>query len=242
MATTNPVTTAGAANNAIKTSTSTVKLAEDFQQFLTLLTTQLQNQDPLSPMDSTEFTNQLVQFAQVEQSINQNQKLDDLVALQLSSISSVALGYVGLDISYLSAEMGYDGETPVDITYALASEAVTSKVNVYDEEGVLVYSADAPKNTGTNTFTWNGTKTNGDPVEKGTYTVKIDALDKNNKPIENSTVVTGHVRGIETQNGVVYVLVGDRAVMISNIVNATKPVPVATAPTPDPETTPEDNA
>jgi len=231
---TNPVTTTGAANNAVKTSTSTVKLAEDFQQFLTLLTTQLQNQDPLSPMDSTEFTNQLVQFAQVEQQINQNQKLDDLVALQLSSISSVALGYVGLDISYISAEMNYDGETPVDITYALASEAITSKVNVYDEEGTLVYSADAPKNTGTNTFTWNGTKTNGEPVEEGTYTVKIDAVDKDNKPIENSTVVTGHVRGIETQNGVVYVLVGDRAVQISNIVNATKPTPLPT--------TPEDNA
>lgn len=234
MATTDPVTTTGAAYNQQKTGASTVKLAEDFQQFLTLLTTQLQNQDPLSPMDSTEFTNQLVQFAQVEQQINQNQKLDNLVALQLSSISSVALGYVGMDISYISSDMNYDGENPVDVTYALASEAVTAKINVYDEDGVLVYSGDAPKSTGTNTVTWNGTKTNGESVEAGTYTVKIDALDKNNKAIENSTVVTGHVRGIETQNGVVYVLVGQRAVMISSIVNATKPEPVAT-------TTPETN-
>lgn len=223
MAVTDPVTTSNAANNASKTSASTVKLADDFQQFLTLLTTQLQNQDPLSPMDSTEFTNQLVQFAQVEQQINQNQKLDDLVALQLSSISSVALGYVGMDISYVSSEMSYDGETPVTINYALASEAVTAKVNIYDEEGTLVYSGDAPKNTGTNTFTWNGLKTNGMPVEEGTYTVKIDALDKTDTAIENSTVVSGHVRGIETQNGVVYVLVGERAVAISSIVNATTP-------------------
>ncbi len=236
MATTNPVTTSGAAYNQSKTGASTVKLAEDFQQFLTLLTTQLQNQDPLSPMDSTEFTNQLVQFAQVEQQINQNQKLDDLVALQLSSISSVALGYVGMDISYISSDMNYDGETPVDITYALASEAVTCKINVYNEDGVLVYTGDAPKNTGTNTVTWSGKKTNGEAVEEGTYTVKIDALDKNNKTIENSTVVTGHVRGIETQNGVVYVLVGERAVMISSIVNATKPDTAATTPTT--ETTP----
>jgi flagellar basal-body rod modification protein FlgD len=218
-----PVTTTGAANNAQKTATSTVKLAEDFQQFLTLLTTQLQNQDPLAPMDSTEFTNQLVQFAQVEQQINQNQKLDDLVALQLASISSVALGYVGMDISYISAEMNYDGETPVGINYALSAEAVTAKVNVYDQEGELVYSADAPRDTGTNSFTWTGIRTNGQPVEAGTYSVKIDALDKGGKPIENSTVVTGRVRGIETQNGVIYVLVGERAVAISNIVNATVP-------------------
>jgi flagellar basal-body rod modification protein FlgD len=225
MTTVNPVTTSDAANNASKTTGSTVKLAEDFQQFLTLLTTQLQNQDPLSPMDSTEFTNQLVQFSQVEQAINQNQKLDDLVALQLSSISSVALGYVGMDISYISSEMNYDGETPVDINYALGSDAVTCKVNVYDEEGNLIYSADAPKKTGTNKFTWSGIQTNGTPVEEGTYTVKIDALDKDGKKIDNSTVVSGRVDGIETQNGVVYVLVGERAVAISSIVNAKQPKP-----------------
>ncbi len=220
MATVGDVTTNGTAQQAQNTANQRVSLAEDFSQFLTLLTTQLQNQDPLSPMDSTEFTNQLVQFSQVEQQINSNQKLDNLVALQLASISSVALGYVGMDISYISGEMNYDGKTPVDVTYALASEAVTSKVNVYDESGVLVYSADAPKNTGMNKFTWTGITTNGQPVSSGTYTVKIDAVDKAGKAIENSTVVTGHVDGIETQNGIVYVLVGERAVPISSIVNA----------------------
>jgi flagellar basal-body rod modification protein FlgD len=221
-------TTSGLANQANQTTQQSIGLAEDFSQFLQLLTTQLQNQDPLSPMDSTEFTNQLVQFSQVEQQINSNQKLDSLLALQLASISSVALGYVGLDISYISSDMHYDGETPVDINYALSSEAVTCKINVYDEEGELVYSGDAPRDTGTNKVTWNGTKTNGTPVEEGTYTVKIDALDKDNKTIENSTVVSGHVRGIETQNGVVYVLVGERAVAISSIVNATRPAETPT--------------
>jgi flagellar basal-body rod modification protein FlgD len=138
-----------------------------------------------------------------------------------------------MDISYISADMNYDGTTPVDVNYALASEAVTCKMNVYDEEGELVYSGDAPKDTGTNKVTWNGKQTNGDPVEAGTYTVKIDAVDKAGKAIENSTVVSGRVRGIETQDGIVFVLVGDRAVAISSIVNATVP------PTP---TTPEEEA
>ena len=97
------VTITGALQNAQNTQQQSVTLAEDFSQFLTLLTTQLQNQDPLSPMDSTEFTNQLVQFSQVEQQINSNKKLDNLVQLQLASVSNVALGYVGLDISYISA-------------------------------------------------------------------------------------------------------------------------------------------
>lgn len=220
-----PVTTTGVAQQTAQTKDQSVQLSKDFSQFLTLLTTQLQNQDPLAPMDSTEFTNQLVQFSQVEQQINSNQKLDSLLSLQLSAVSNVALGYVGLDISYVSSDMHYDGSTPVDINFALAKEAITSKVNVYDEEGTLIYSADAPKDTGTNKFTWNGTKTDGTPAESGTYTVKIDAIDKDGKAIENSTVVTGHVRGIETQNGIVYVLVGDRAVAMSSIVNATQPKP-----------------
>jgi len=217
------VTLSTAVNQASKTNQQTVKLAEDFSQFLTLLTTQLQNQDPLSPMDSTEFTNQLVQFSQVEQQINSNQKLDSLVQLQLSSISSVALGYVGLDVSYVSSDMNYDGDTPIKIDYALSSAAIESKINIFDEKGQLVYSGTLPKDAGKNSFTWNGIKTNGTPVDPGTYTVKIDAIDKDQKPIQTTTVVSGHVRGIESQNGVVFVLIGDRAVPISSIINATVP-------------------
>jgi flagellar basal-body rod modification protein FlgD len=217
------VTLTGAANQASKTTQQTVKLAEDFSQFLTLLTTQLQNQDPLSPMDSTEFTNQLVQFTQVEQQINSNQKLDSLVQLQLASISSVALGYVGLDVSYISNEMNYNGTTPIKIDYALGAAATEAKINIVDEEGNLVYSGTLPKDAGKNSFTWNGTQTNGQPVEAGTYSVKIDAIDKDKKPLQVTTVVSGHVRGIESQNGVVFVLIGDRAVPISSIINATVP-------------------
>lgn len=96
------VTLTGAMNKAQTTQRQGLKLAEDFDQFLNLLTTQLQNQDPLNPMDSNEFTNQIVQFSQVEQAINTNQKLDSLVSLQLASISGAALNYVGMDISYRS--------------------------------------------------------------------------------------------------------------------------------------------
>lgn len=224
------VTIAGTAYNAQKTTQQKVTLAEDFSQFLTLLTTQLQNQDPLSPMDSTEFTNQLVQFSQVEQQINSNQKLDDLVALQLSSISSVALGYVGMDISYLSAEAHYDGQVPVTINYALEKEAMLAKVNVYNESGEVVFSGDIPKSAGRHEFVWNGTETDGDPAPAGTYSIKIDAIGADEKTISASTAVSGRVRGIETQNGVVMVLVGDRAVPISTILQARVPA-IPPAPT-----------
>lgn len=224
------VTVTGTVNNANKTQSQSIKLAEDFTQFLTLLTTQLQNQDPLSPMDSTEFTNQLVQFSQVEQSINTNQKLDDLLSLQLGSISSVALGYVGMDISYVSGEMYHETGTESKVNFVLSETATLSKINIYNEKGEIVRTMDAPKTTGAHTVVWDGKDNNGNVVETGTYGIKIDALNKENKSIAVSPVVSGNVRGIESQNGVVYLLVGDRAVSLGSVIQASnKP---ATTPTP----------
>lgn len=217
------VTLTGSITDAQKTQQSGFKLAEDFSQFLTLLTAQLQNQDPLNPMDSTEFTNQLVQFSQVEQSINANQKLDSLVNLQLASISSVALGYVGMNVMYRSADMNYDGTNSVKVNYALSQDAVSAKMNVFDEGGHLVYTADVPKTVGAHEMTWDGSNSNGGKAEPGTYTVHIDALDSNDKVIDTSTVVSGHVRGIESQDGVIYLLIGERAVALGNVINATLP-------------------
>lgn len=199
------------------------KLAEDFDQFLTLLTTQLQNQDPLSPMDSTEFTNQLVQFSQVEQQINQNKKLDSLVQLQLSNAFSSSLSYVGMDARYVSSEFSYDGQAPVDISYAISGDALSAKINIYDASGSLVYSGNGDSTTGSHDFTWDGKSTGGAQLEAGTYSVKIAALDADDAPVTTSTVVSGRVRGIETQNGSIYLLIGDRAVSIANVINASLP-------------------
>ncbi|HEY8192053.1 MAG TPA: flagellar hook capping FlgD N-terminal domain-containing protein, partial [Alphaproteobacteria bacterium] len=207
---TSDVSLSGSITDAQKTQGSGFKLAQDFSQFLTLLTTQLQNQDPLNPMDSSEFTNQLVQFSQVEQAINTNQKLDNILNLQLANISTVGLGYVGMDVMYRSADMNYDGDTPVTINYALAKDAFSAKMSVYDEEGDLVFTASAPKTVGKNEYVWDGKNSQGVEVEPGTYTVKIDAVDPEGEAIETSTVVSGRVRGIESQDGIVYLLIGER--------------------------------
>jgi flagellar basal-body rod modification protein FlgD len=205
-----------------KTQAASAGLAEDFAQFLTLLTVQLQNQDPLNPMDSTEFTNQLVAFTGVEQQINTNQKLDSLVSLQLGSSYSSSLNYVGKNISYVSSEFNYEG-TPQKITYALEGAAASSKISIYDEDGTMVYQTTGSTNTGQQTFTWDGKNTAGTKVPNGTYEIKIDALDAAGEAVTATTVVTGNVRGVETQNGSVYLLVGDRAVSVSNVLNASSP-------------------
>lgn len=217
---TSDVTITGAAYNAGKTMNAGAKLAEDFTQFLTLLTTQLQNQDPLNPMDSTEFTNQLVQFTQVEQAINTNQKLDDIVKMHLSSLQGMALNYVGMDITYPSVELSYDGINKTKITYALPEEAAEAKIFIRDENNRVVHSALVSKDTGTKYYEWDGSMDGGGKAPEGTYSFTIDAVSGSGKTIIPSTAVNGKVRGVETQNGVPYLLVGDRAIPVGNVINA----------------------
>ena len=79
-------------------STARTSLATNFQTFLTLLTTQLQNQDPTSPMDSNQFTQQLVMYSQVEQQLSTNDKLDSLIALGSSQSTNLAMSYLGKNV------------------------------------------------------------------------------------------------------------------------------------------------
>lgn len=206
-----------------RTTQSTVTLAEDFSQFLQLLTTQLQNQDPLSPLDSNEFTNQLVQFSQVEQQINSNAKLDDLVALNLNNSITSALSYIGKDVSYISAEIAHEQGTPSTIRYSLDGPAVVSQINIFNEEGNLVFSTDAQRSAGVHEFEWTGRDFLNNELPSGTYSVSIDSLDAEENVVNTTTVVTSRVKGVEQQDGIVFALVGERAVAVTDILNAVEP-------------------
>ncbi|PCI99710.1 MAG: flagellar hook capping family protein [Alphaproteobacteria bacterium] len=223
------VTISNALNFAENTANSSATLSQDFDDFLVLLTTQLQNQDPLDPADSSEFTSQLVQFAGVEQSINTNQKLDALVSLNIGSSFSSALNYVGKDISYISAEGHFNGTNPVKIAYAINGDSVDTTINVFDEDGTLIFSEGV--SGGATEFTWDGKDENGIVQPSGTYEIRVDALDGQNASLSVTTVVTGHVSGIETQNGTTFLLVGSRAVSLGNIINVVEPTTTSTADT-----------
>lgn len=225
------VTLTGQAQQAAQTAQQSVTLAEDFSQFLQLLTTQLQNQDPLSPMDSNEFTNQLVQFSQVEQSINTNTKLDDLVSLQLGNATTSALGYVGLDVQYVSAEVALEQGQSTTIRYSLDAPAQVSKINIFSEDGQLVFSGDAEQSVGAHEFEWSGRDLVNNELPSGTYIVRVDSADANEDIVNTTTVVQSRVRGIEQQNGIVYALVGERAVPITDILNAAQPAQTETPET-----------
>ncbi len=220
-------------NNALdfqqRTTNASNQLAEDFDDFLILLTTQLQNQDPLDPADSTEFTNQLVSFAGVEQQINANQRLESLVSLGLGTSFASSLNYVGRDVSYVSSEAFFDGSRPIEVNYTIDGASADTTINIFSEDGDLVFTRPVSDDETIESFTWDGRDENGVLQPQGTYSVRVDALDAQNNPLTTTTVITGRVNGVETQNGATFLLIGERAVSVGNVINVTEAEEPATS-------------
>src|SRR6478672_8665343 len=122
-------------------------IASNFTAFLRLLTTQLQNQNPLEPLDTNQFTQQLVQFAQVEQQLRSNDQLETLVALQKSTQASAALDFVGktVVISGATTHLGTDGNTVWTFS---SPKPASATVTIKDSTGQTAFSSNYAINSG----------------------------------------------------------------------------------------------
>src|SRR5713226_1153849 len=151
-----PSTTASSSSSTVADKSL---IAGNFQTFLTLLTTQLKNQNPLDPLDTNQFTQQLVQFAQVEQQLRQNEQLATLVSLEKTAQATTALAYVGQTVAV-------DGKTAAltngQATWTFAApKPVSATIAVKSASGQTVYTGSFTINTGTQNFTWDGRDNNG---------------------------------------------------------------------------------
>jgi flagellar basal-body rod modification protein FlgD len=175
-------------------------LSSNFDTFLKLLTTQLQNQDPLSPMDSSKFTEQLVQYSQVEQQIETNSKLTDLTStltkqIQASS-AGAALAYIGKTAMFNSDGAAMtNGAAHWD--YTLAAPAAATTLTVTDANGATVYQAAGELATGTHGFDWNGKDTNGATLPDGIYHLKVSATDTSGAAVTNAVTVNEVINGVD---------------------------------------------
>ena len=170
-------------------------IAQNFDQFLTLLTTQLKNQDPTSPMDSNQFTSQLVQFASVEQQIKQNDALSTLVTNTNSSNAIGALNFVG---HYVTASGATNALTSGSASWVLnAAKAGTANITITDSNGNQVYATTATLTGGLQNFQWNGTSATGATLPDGEYTLKVQAQAVDQSPITVSTSIYGQVDGVD---------------------------------------------
>jgi flagellar basal-body rod modification protein FlgD len=181
--------------------------------FLNLLVTQMQNQDPLDPMKGTEFASQLAQFSSLEQLTNINtslqQSLNANAALSSSINNALAATFIGKDVRAVANSFQYNASGNVKLGYALTTPADSVVVKIYDGAGNVVKTMNGSKGSGDNTITWDGTNDRGEMVGTGSYTFKVEAADSSGAALDSTTYVFGKVSGVRFKaDGTVFVIDG----------------------------------
>ena len=204
-----------ATNSTLSSSSSSGEIAGNFQQFLLLLTTQLKNQSPLDPLDTNQFTQQLVQFASVEQQLKTNATLSSLVAASKASTAATASSLVGTNVTIDGSQAPFEsGSASWSLTSAKAG---TATISIADSTGAIIATQTKALTAGSQSFTWDGRATNGDVVTQGTYKVSITARDASGQKIDVSTDVTGQVSSVDLSGDAAQITVGGRKVPISSL-------------------------
>lgn len=171
------------------------QIASNFQDFLKLLTTQLQHQDPTAPLDTNQFTQQLVQFAQVEQQLKSNDQLATLVSLQQAVQQTQALGFVGMTVAVdgSSAQLA-NGNAAWGFSI---SKPASATVNITNSAGALVYTGTFSVNAGTQNFVWDGRNNAGVLQPDGAYKLSVTAKDASGQTVGAATETIGVVDSVD---------------------------------------------
>lgn len=220
MTTTTPVTTSttntGSSTAQAAGMAGSQQIAGNFNEFLQLLTTQLQNQDPLDPLDTNQFTQQLVEFAGVQQQINTNDSLASLVSLQQTAQSSQALQFVGKTavVKGNTATMT-SSQATWELNIPTASNVT---INITNSSGQTVYSNTTAVSAGNNqVFTWNGLGTDGTQNPDGSYTLTATAKDSNGNNVAVSTSVAGVVSSVDLTQSPPLLSIGGQTFTVNQV-------------------------
>ena len=197
-----PLSNAVATGNAATSGAGSVSgaldntmIASNFTTFLQLLTTQLKNQNPLDPLDTNQFTQQLVQFAQVEQQMKSNDSLSTLVSLEQTAQSTSALALVGQTVVVDgSTTQLANGQANWNLTVTKPS---TATVTIMDSTGQTAYSGTFGVNPGSVPFTWDGHGNDGKLWPDGNYTLTATGVDANGQPSAISTQIQAPVQSVD---------------------------------------------
>jgi len=194
--------TTTAANSAASTAQAvgtdgSQQIAGNFNEFLQLLTTQLQNQDPLSPLDTNQFTQQLVEFASVQQQVDMNTNMQTLISLQQTTAATEALQLVGSTVTVNGNSANLSNATGSSAAWSLNSSAAgTVAVTITNLSGQTAYTGTTTLNAGTQSFTWNGQGNNGVTWPDGSYTLSLTGTGANGQALTVTSQVQGTVSGV----------------------------------------------
>ena len=207
-ATATPATATSATST---TSNDLSSLSGNFNDFLNLLMTQLQNQDPTSPMDTNQFTSQLVQYSSVEQQINTNSNLQTLIQATQSNTILQSSSMIGKQVDVTSDHLAL--QSGASSVHFDASKAENVNISVYSASGDKVYTASMSAASGNNDWSWNGQDSQGNQLPDGSYQVSV--VDQSGNPI--TTTVTGTVTGLQRSSTGVSVSLGALSTDIANV-------------------------
>jgi flagellar basal-body rod modification protein FlgD len=215
---TTPTTTPTTSTTASMATTGMQSLAGNFDTFLQLLTTQLQNQDPLDPLDTNQFTQQLVEFASVEQQVNMNTNLQTLISLQQTTEATSALQFLGSTVTATGNTATLSNATGSPATWSLnAAAPATANITITNSSGQTAFTGTTTLNAGTQTFSWSGQGNSSVIWPDGNYTMTISATGANGQPVTVSTQVQGVVTGVNLSQNPPLLTVGGQNIALSQI-------------------------
>lgn len=216
------MTTSSVSSTTSSTSTSSynsaiASLTDNSGAFLQLLLKQLEVQDPTDPVDTSTYVSQLTSLAQMEQEMENGDKLDD-ISTQLSSLSfgTSALGYLGKTVE-ASGDTTALQDGSANWSYSLGSTASSVKLSVVDSNGATVYSTTGDTSSGSHAFTWDGTTTSGGTRTSGTYTLKVTATNSSGNSLDADISVKGKVTAVDNSSGSTVLDIGGATVSLSDV-------------------------
>ena len=226
------------------TATSRATIADNFDTFLSILTTQLKNQNPLDPMDTNQFTAQLVQFTGVEQQLKTNEFLEALMLSSQNTSKSDAVSYIGKEVTSTGKTGELTDTNAVFWAYSADAGAPNTTITIKNAAGTTVYKQTGPIDMGPGTFRWDGKGSDGAVKPNGVYSIEISGKDVNGKNVRISTASIGIVTAVDFTGEVPVLSVGTRRVSINDVTDVRIPDVTAAppAPTPEPEPEPETDA
>jgi len=196
-------------------------IANNFATFLQLLTTQLKNQNPLDPLDTNQFTQQLVEFSGVEQQLKTNDFLSSLVQANANTTNSNAVNYIGKTVT-ASGVRSELVNNQAQWNFSVSDQSMVT-VNIKDANGNTVYTEQGNMQAGSGTFTWDGKDNDGNSQPAGTYSISMQAVTPEGKSINVSTETTGTVTGVDFTGSEPVLLVGNTRLNLSGVTSVRTP-------------------
>jgi flagellar basal-body rod modification protein FlgD len=211
-------TTASTASSSTAAATASTLTSTDF---MTLLVSELQNQNPLDPTSTTDFVNQLASYANFDSQTALNSNMSALTTSFNSLMTLNSANYIGRTVQ-ATGDTGTLQSGAIDYGYTLNSAAKDVTLTVSDSSGNTVWTGAGTTTSGANTFTWDGKTTDGTQLaDGGQYTLSVTATDSTGASVYGSTTISGVVSSVDFTSSTLQLVIGNTSVSSANVVGVT---------------------